>query len=156
MIVTIIGIAIAVVFVPLLTIGPRLTTQVVLWLGLDPNFEAVWPYLYWGGVVTVMLVGLTWLYHVTPGWHTPWLRDMPGAVMAMGLWLASGAGIRLYTSRFAEFAQGDTFAGLAAPLVLLLWVYVSAIALLLGAELNAEIEKMWPTIDPAERRLLQG
>jgi membrane protein len=146
-VITIIGTAIVVVFVPLLTIGPSVTSQAIAWLGLDPGFERVWPFLYWGGVVTVVLVGLTWIYHVTPGWHTPWRRDLPGAVVALALWLIAGAGIRVYTARFAEFAQGDTFAGLAAPLVLLLWVYVSAIALLLGAELNAEIERMWPTIE---------
>jgi membrane protein len=44
------------------------------------------------------------------------------------------------------------FAPLAGPLVLLLWLYVSAFAVLLGAELNAEIEKMWPTIDRRAER----
>ena len=92
-------------------------------------------------------MALTWLYQVAPSWRTPWRRDLPGAVLAVGLWLLAGFGLRIYTSTFATFTQGSTYAGLAAPLVLLLWVYVTAFALLLGAELNAEIEKAWPTID---------
>ncbi len=143
--VTLVGVAIAVVGLPLLVIGPRLTAQVIGAMGLDPGLSRAWPVLLWIGVVVVVLVALTWLYQIAPGWHTPWRRDLPGAVLALVLWVLSGVGLRIYTSTFAGFAQGDTFSGLAAPLVLLLWVYLTAIALLLGAELNAEIEKMWPT-----------
>lgn len=149
LIVTLVGIILSVVLVPLLTLGPRLTRDLISWLGLDPALAQLWPGLYWGGVVLVVLIALTWLYHIAPGWQTPWRRDLPGAVLALVLWLLSAVGLRVYTSTFASFAQGDTFAGLAAPLILLLWVWASAIALLLGAELNAEIEKMWPSIEPA-------
>ncbi|MDO8106979.1 YihY/virulence factor BrkB family protein [Isoptericola sp. b441] len=150
--VTLVGVVTAVAGLPLLVIGPRLTADVVTALHLDPGLSRFWPVLFWTGVVAVVLVALTWLYHVAPGWHTPWHRDLPGAVLALGLWLLAGLGLRVYTSTFATFAQGDTYAGLAAPLVLLLWVYVTAIAVLLGAELNAEIEKAWPTITEEDRR----
>lgn len=145
--ITLVGIVTAVAALPLLVIGPRLTADAVAALGLDPGLSRLWPVLGWTGVVVLLVVALTWLYQVAPGWHTPWRRDLPGAVLAVGLWLLAGFGLRIYTSTFATFTQGTTYAGLAAPLVLLLWVYVTAFSLLLGAELNAEIEKAWPTIE---------
>ncbi len=145
--ITLVGVVTAVAALPLLVIGPRLTADAVAALGLDPGLSRLWPVLAWTGVVVLVVVALTWLYQVAPGWHTPWRRDLPGAVLAVGLWLLAGFGLRIYTSTFATFTQGTTYAGLAAPLVLLLWVYVTAFALLLGAELNAEIEKAWPTIE---------
>jgi membrane protein len=63
----------------------------------------------------------------------------------MGLWLLAAAGLRAY---LAITIGGDAvFSQLGVPIAVVLWLYVSSIAVLLGAELNAEIEKMWPTTD---------
>jgi membrane protein len=113
--------------------------------GLSAELIRFWGAVYWGGVLVLGVVALTWLYHVAPGWYTPWRRDLPGAILALVVWLAASWGLRVYTSQFAGFTTDDAFRGLAAPLVVLLWVYVSAIAVLLGAELNAEIERIWPS-----------
>jgi membrane protein len=150
LVVTAVGLVMAILLIPLLAIGPGITADILDAVRRDASLAAAWPFLYWGGVVVAIAVGLTWLFHIAPGWHTPWHRDLPGAILAVSIWLASGFGIRVYTSTIGGFAQGDAFAGLAAPLVLLLWVYVTAMGLLLGAEFNAEIEKMRPTIDPSD------
>lgn len=146
---TVAGAVIAVLVLPLLVLGPGIARQLLNLVGLQLAIAGVWPVLYWSGVVVVAVAALTGIYHVATGWPTPWTRDLPGAVLALVVWIAASAGIRVYTTQFASFTGNDAFQGLAAPLVLLLWVYASGIAVLLGAELNAEIERLWPTIDPS-------
>ncbi|MFP3914188.1 MAG: YihY/virulence factor BrkB family protein [Actinomycetota bacterium] len=157
MVITVVGIVLAVGAIPLLVVGPRVFASVVDAAGLSPDLIGLWSVVYWAGVIAVVLVALTWLYHVAPGWYTPWLRDLPGAVLALVVWLLAGWGLRIYTAELAGFTSDDAFRGLAAPLVLLLWVYLSSIAVLLGAELNAELERIWPSEkgpydEPQERR----
>ena len=144
---TLAGVALAIVVLPLLVVGPDIARELLSFVGLHPDVRAIWPLLYWGGVVLVALAALAGIYHVAPGWHTPWRRDIPGAVLALVVWIGASAAIRVYTSELAGFSTNEAFTGLAAPLVLLLWVYATGIAVLLGAELNAEIERLWPTPD---------
>lgn len=143
--ITITGIALAVIVLPLLVVGPRILASALEAAGLGTGLVRFWAVVYWGGMVVLALVALTWLYHVAPGWYTPWRRDIPGAVLALVVWLGASWGLRVYTGELAGFTADEAYRGLAAPLVLLLWVYVSAIAVLLGAELNAELERIWPT-----------
>jgi membrane protein len=139
------------VAIPLLVAGPgfgeQLSAQVIAGGSV---VDDVWRVGYWP-VAAVIATGLiASLYHVAAPWSTPWRRDLPGAVLAMLLWLAGSAALRVYTTGSAF--SDPVFTPLAGPLVLLLWLYVSAFAVLLGAEFNAEIEKMWPTGGRAPRR----
>ncbi len=143
--ITVLGVVLSVAVLPLLVVGPRLFASALEAAGLGTGLVELWSVVYWSAVVVVVVVALTWLYHVAPGWYTPWRRDLPGAVLALVVWIAASWGLRIYVADLAGFAADDAFRGLAAPLVLLLWVYVSAIAVLLGAELNAEIERIWPS-----------
>lgn len=161
---TVAGVLVAVVVLPLVVIGPDVAAETLSLLGVSgTGLARFWPLTYWIGVGGVGLAALTWIYHVAPGWYTPWRRDLPGAVLAMLGLVAASAGIRVYTSGFATFSSNDTFRGLAAPLVLMLWVWASGIAVLVGAELNAEIERLWPSDEgpyeermPRERTLATG
>lgn len=143
--ITIVGIVIAVAVIPLLVIGPRLWASALDAVGLGTGMDRLWAGVFWSFVLLLALVGLTWVYHVAAGWYTPWRRDLPGAILAVVVWLGANWGLRVYTAELAGFTDDDAFRGLAAPLVLLLWVYLSATAVLLGAELNAEVERVWPS-----------
>jgi len=135
------GVLVIAVFLPLVVAGPRLGPAVADRLRVD-WLATVWPVLYWPAAATLGVLLLAVLYHVAPNWQTPWRRDIPGAVLAAAGWLAGAGALRLYV----RYTITDADLGpLAAPLVLLLWFYVSSFVVLLGAELNAEIEKMWPT-----------
>ena len=138
------GVIVGVVVVPLLVAGPRLGALLAELLGLGDVFAAVWAAAYWPVAAIVATLLLACLYHVAAPWYTPWRRDFPGAVLAMVLGLAGSAALQLYTSRTVS-GEDTVFGFLAAPLVLLLWLYVMSFAVLLGAELNAEIEKLWPS-----------
>lgn len=131
----------AVAVLPALVFGP----QILQWLLPDTVADATLRFFelaFWPAVVLLVLAGLATLYHVGVPWHTPWRRDVPGAILAMVLWLLASAALRAY---LALTVQTDAvFTQLAVPIAVVLWLYITAFAVLLGAEFNAEIEKMWP------------
>ncbi|MBO0810281.1 MAG: YihY/virulence factor BrkB family protein, partial [Actinobacteria bacterium] len=94
---------------------------------------------YWPTVATLCTVLLAALYHVAVPVRGPWRRDLPGAVAAMLLWLASSFLLRTYLA-FA-IAHSPTYGALSAPIAALLFLYVTSLAVLIGAELNAEIDR---------------
>jgi len=126
---------------PPLVIGPRL----VRWAAPDAVAETTLTLLhllFWPAVLTLAMVALTTLYHLGVPWRTPWRRDIPGAVLAVGLWLLASAGLRAYLTLTVQ--RGAVYGQLAVPIAVVLWLYLTAFAVLLGAELNSEIEHLWP------------
>lgn len=136
----------AIGILPLLVLGPR----VIEWVAPSVVASAtlgVLGALYWPVLGALAVAGLATLYHVGVPWRTPWRRDVPGALLAMFLWLLAAAGLRAYLA--ITLGDDAVFSQLGVPIAVVLWLYVSSIAVLLGAELNAEIERMWPTAPPA-------
>ena len=138
---TIAGLAGAVAILPPLVLGPRLVDWLVSDQAATTAFWLV-DILFWPVIILVVLVALATLYHVGAPWHTPWRRDLPGAVLAMVLWLAASVGLRTYLT--LSIKSSTVYSQLAVPIAVVLWLYITAVAVLLGAEFNAEIEKMWP------------
>lgn len=148
LVITVGGILTAMVVGPLLIAGPEGGETASSLLGGVPGLAEVWAVAYWPAAAAVVTTLLAVLYHVAAPWTTPFRRDLPGALLAMVLWLLGTVGLRVYVGQ----AIGESYGFIATPLIILLWLYVSAFAVLLGAEFNAEIEKMWPThhrTDPA-------
>jgi membrane protein len=96
---------------------------------------AKWP------VIALAVVGIfAMLYYVAPNVRQPGFRWItPGGVLALVLWLAASAGFTLYVSNFASY--NATYGSIAGVIVFLVWLWISNLALLLGAELNAELER---------------
>ncbi len=142
----------AVAVLPLLVLGPRLVEHVAP-EGVASATVSALNAAYWPALGVLLLAGLTTLYHVGVPWHTPWLRDLPGAVLAMALWFLAAAGLRTYLtlSGLGDQPGNAVYRQLGTPIAVVLWLYLSSVAVLLGAELNAEIEKRWPTTHPDER-----
>ncbi len=130
------------VVLPLLVVGPEAGEALAGRLGLARAFEIAWQVLYFPVVIGLGVSLLAWVYHVVPPQRTRWRRDVPGALLAFVVWLAGSFGVRVYATQVA--AADSAYSYFGTPLVLLLWVYVTSVALLIGAELNAEIDKMWP------------
>ncbi len=139
---TVAGVVAVIVLLPLLVVGPRFGAALADNFGLESTFETVWSILYWPTVATLGMVLLTWMYHIAAPHVTAWRRDIPGAILALVIWLLGSLGLRIYAITFLE--GNSAYNLFTAPLAVLLWLYVSAIAVLVGAELNAEVEKMWP------------
>jgi membrane protein len=142
-VITLGGLLVGLVVMPLLLAGPNFGEQLVEWLGRDPvGLAAIWRSLYWPAIIVAVTLAITALYHLGVPGHTPWHRDLPGAVLATSVWLLGSAGLRLYGT---WVLGGDSVYGpLAGPIVALLWLWVTGFAVLLGAEVNAAIDAEWP------------
>ncbi len=143
------GVLMLAVLLPLLVVGPEAGEALADRFGLARAFEILWRVLYFPFVLAFGLTLLAWVYHIVPPQRTAWRRDVPGAVLAFVIWLAGSFGLRVYATQFIESDSAYSYFG--TPLVILLWIYMTAVALLVGAELNAEIEKMWPSADSPYR-----
>ncbi|MFE1785003.1 YihY/virulence factor BrkB family protein [Streptomyces sp. NPDC059506] len=132
------------VVLPLMLAGPDLVVQLV------PRSEGLVGVLYWPVVLVLSVVFLTTLYHMSVPVRTPWVEDLPGALVALVMWVLGSFGLRLYLTNTVE---GPTIYGsLAAPVAVLLWIFVSAFAVLVGAALNAAVDRTWPSLATAAAR----
>jgi membrane protein len=94
----------------------------------------------WLGLVVAVLVALAVLYRLGPDRDVPQFRWVSlGAVVATVLWVIGSVGFSFYVDNFGSY--GKTYGTLAGVIVLLLWLWLSSYAALLGAEVNAEIEQ---------------
>ncbi|WP_338118434.1 YihY/virulence factor BrkB family protein [Streptomyces coryli] len=134
----IVGLVIGVVALPLMVAGPEAVVSLV------PQSGGVVRGLYWPVVVVLSVAFLTTLYHVSVPVRSPWREDMPGALVALGMWLLCSFALRIY---LVNTIEGPTIYGsLAAPLAALLWMGVSAFAVLVGAAVNAAFDRVWPSV----------
>ncbi len=131
------ALALGIVTIPLVLLGPSLLGEIL------PQGWAWLNVLYWPLVTLLTVGGLTSLYHVSTPRRSPWLRDAPGAVVTMVLWIVASFVVR---GTIAASLDGGTsiYGPLSAPIVLLIWLYALAISVLIGAAANAAIREMWP------------
>ena len=130
------------ILAPLLVAGPNFGDQLVNWIGTDLEVIAdIWRQAYWPTVILLATMALAVLYHLGIPGRSRWRHDWPGAVLATTVWLAGSTGLRIYGSWIVD---GDSAYGpLAGPIVALLWLWLTGFAVLLGAQLNAQIERSW-------------
>ncbi|MEU4093413.1 YihY/virulence factor BrkB family protein [Streptomyces sp. NPDC026673] len=140
----IVALVIGAVVMPLMVVGPDAVVSFLPWS------EAVIRLLYWPVVLVLSIAFLTTLYHVSVPVRSPWYEDMPGAAVALLMWVLGSFVLRIYLTQTVE---GPTIYGsLAAPVAVLLWIFVSAFAVLVGAAVNAAIDRVWPSIETAAAR----
>ncbi len=150
MVFTLVGVILGATLFPLLVLGPRIGRAVAAPLGAETTFMAASDILYWPVVAIGTLAALTTTYHFAIPFRTPWKRDIPGALFGLVLWVAGSAALRAYARWSVE--SSPIYGSLAAPMVLLLWLYYTSFSVLMGGELNAVIEAMWPTITAKEKK----
>jgi membrane protein len=109
-------------------------------LGLGAVAETLIAYARWPLVAAAMITALSVLYRYGPSRDAPrWRWASWGAVLATALWLAASALFSLYVSQFGSY--NETYGSVGAVVILLMWFLLSAYAVLIGAELNAEMER---------------
>ncbi len=133
---------VGIVVIPLVLLGPGLLSEFVSHR-LPSGLSLSWlRWFYWPVVVGLTVAGLTTLYHVATPIRTRWRRDLPGAVVGLVLWVASSSVMRVVLT---ESVGGASIYGpLSTPIVVLIWLYVLAISVLIGAALNAAIAQLHP------------
>jgi len=110
------------------------------WLGLPPEVGDLLAFARWPVLAVFITLGLAVLYrlgpsHTRPRWH--WFSW--GAVTATGLWLLGSALLSFYVSTFDTYNK--TYGSLAAVVILMLWLELSAFLVILGAQINAELAR---------------
>ncbi|MEU2259884.1 YhjD/YihY/BrkB family envelope integrity protein [Streptomyces sp. NPDC019645] len=139
-----IALLIGAVVLPLAVVGPD---RVVEFVPFGADLVSV---LYWPVVILLSVAFLTTLYHVSVPVRSPWVEDIPGALVALGMWFLGSFLLRIYLTSTVE---GPTIYGsLAAPIAVLLWIGISAFAVLVGAAVNAAIDRVWPSVATAAAR----
>ena len=107
-------------------------------VGLGTAFEWTWRILQWPLVFGLVASGIGLVYYFAPDVEQDFVWLTPGSVTATLLWLAASLAFRLYVVNFGTYNQ--TYGAIGAVIVLLVWLYLSALAVIVGGELNAEIE----------------
>jgi membrane protein len=143
------SILVGVTVLPALVLGPTVLPKLFP-AGARRTADQVISAAYWPAVVVLLLLGLTSLYHLAPPRRLPWRRGLPGAVLALVIFVAGSTGLREYITFIV--AHNHAYGALAAPIAALLFFYLLALGVLLGAELNAEIEQRSPSRVPERRR----
>ena len=122
----------------LVVAGPDAGRYLTEWLGL-PNFlDTVWRLVRWPLVFILATGGIAIVYYYAPNAEQDWVWVTPGSIVATLFWIVFSMGFRFYVTRVGDLAA--TYGALAGAAILLLWLYLSGLALLIGGELNSEIE----------------
>jgi membrane protein len=118
--------------------GPKLARVAADWLGLGTAFTTLWTAASVPVAMLLVLIGIALVYYLAPAVEQTWRWVTPGSVVALVLWLAMSYGLRVYVTHFGNY--NATYGSIGGVILLMLWLYLTGIALLLGAEVNAEIE----------------
>jgi len=137
-----------IVLVPLVLVGPGLVDRL-----LPARLEVVSD-LYWPVVLIGSACFLTSLYHLSVPVRTRWRADLPGAVLTLVLWIGGSVLLRLSLS--ASTGSTSIYGPLAAPIAVLVWLYLLSIAVLIGAAFNAAVDSVWPRLSGIDHDRTDG
>ncbi len=105
-----------------------------------PRFvERMWPLIRVGTVIVTFVVGLELVYFLAPNRRQRFSSTIPGSILAIVLWFGGSFALSFYLHNFADYSQ--LYGGLGAIFGLIFWIYLTALAILIGGEANAEIAR---------------
>jgi membrane protein len=108
-------------------------------------FVTTWKIAQWPIVFAFMLLAFALIYYFAPDFRKQkWVWVTPGAVLGVVLWLVASFGLRTYLNFFDSYSA--TYGSLGAVIILMLWLYLTGVAVLVGGELNAELEHVAATL----------
>jgi membrane protein len=140
------GLVTGVVTIPLVVAGPRLVDRLL------PERFAALDELYWPVVMALSTCFLATLYHVSVPVRTSWRLNLPGAAFTMAMWIFGSYLLRWTLTTVAE-GSTSIYGPLSAPIVVLLWLYLLSLAVLIGAALNAALDRLWPDPETSRARV---
>jgi membrane protein len=121
-------------------VGGRFAEDLLGFIGLGSTTARAWNIARWPGALAAAMLVFAFIYYVTPDVQQRSFRWVtPGAVVGVLLWLIASLGFSSYVSNVADV--GAIYGAFAGAIVLVAWLWLTHVALLLGAELNAEIER---------------
>jgi membrane protein len=135
----------------LIIAGPTFAETLAARLHLGPAFKWTWWVLQWPVVFALVASAIGLVYYFAPDVEQDWVWITPGSILATLLWLAVSLGLKVYYTMVPD--ANAAYGAIGGIMVLMLWFYLSGIALLLGAEVNAEIEHASPYGKDAGERI---
>jgi membrane protein len=118
--------------------GGKIATLIAVNYGFGDIFTVVWKFSQWPIALGFMLLAFALIYYLAPNLHDQkWVWITPGSVSGVGLWLLVSFGFKLYLHFFDSYSK--TYGTLGAVIILMLWLYFTGAAILIGGEVNSEI-----------------
>ncbi|WP_350347098.1 YihY/virulence factor BrkB family protein [Agromyces sp. G08B096] len=140
LLVTVVALILLVVVAIILVVSGPVTDAIGEALGLGEAVKIVWEIAKWPVLAAVVVLIIAILYYVTPNAKQPKFRWISlGAVVAIIVLVIASAGFALYVANFSNYDR--TYGSFAGPIVFLLWLWIANLALLFGAEFDAELER---------------
>jgi membrane protein len=138
--ITLVGVLIlSVVSIAVVVSGP-IAEAVGSALGLGDTAVSVWSVAKWPVMLVIVMAMIAALYYVAPNVRQPKLRWVsPGGIVAVLVWIVASAGFGFYVSNFGSYNK--TYGTLGGVITFLVWMWISNLALLFGAELDSELER---------------
>jgi membrane protein len=124
----------------LLVFGPPIGRGIADLFGLGSVFEVVWNIVRWPVALFFMMLTVALLYYFAPDAGQPFRWITPGGFIGVLLWVLASVVFRFYVSNFGSY--DETYGSIGAVIVLLLYLYISSLTILFGAELNATLVRM--------------
>jgi membrane protein len=134
--------AFALVAMTVVLVGPVVGERLADALHLSALFILIWRVVHWPLVFVLAVSGLSFVYTVGPDASHRWQCLVPGSCVATAMWIGASAGLRWYVASLATYQK--TYGTIGTALVILLWFYVSGLAMLIGAELNSVVNEVIP------------
>src|SRR5512144_849898 len=120
-------------------VGGSFAEDLLGFIGLGSTPARVWNVARWPGALVVAMLVFAFVYYVTPDvQHRAFRWVTPGAVVGVLLWLIASLGFSIYLSKVADV--GAIYGAFAGAIVLVFWLWLTNVALLLGAEIERERE----------------
>jgi membrane protein len=124
----------------LMFIGGGFAKDLFGFIGLGSTASSVWNIARWPAAAVVAMLVFSWVYYVTPDvQHRAFRWLTPGAVVGVGIWILASVGLSLYITYVANVTA--IYGAFASAILLVAWLWLTYVAMLFGAELNAEIER---------------
>jgi membrane protein len=122
--------------VTVLIVGPHFGHFIAEVFPVPRAVEHLWPVLRPVFIFVTFVTGLEVVYYLGPNAKHSFFSTLPGAAFAISIWLIGSSGLNYYLSRVSNY--NTTYGSMGAIIGLMLWFYITALAILIGAELNAE------------------
>ncbi|MGN6128967.1 MAG: YihY/virulence factor BrkB family protein, partial [Nocardioidaceae bacterium] len=140
LLVTLAAVVLAVVILLILVVSVPLAQTIGNTIGLGGTAVTIWQYAKWPVMLVAVMVVVAILYWATPNVKQPKFRWISvGAAVAIVVWIVASIAFAFYVANFGSYNK--TYGSLAGVIVFLLWLWLTNVALLFGAELDAEIER---------------
>ena len=132
--------ALVLISLSVMVVGPRFGEWLAGRIHLSGLFVLLWPYIHWTIAVGFAVVAIEALYFLAPNVKQRFIATLPGAVLSVGCWIGLSYVLGTYFRHFGSFNR--TYGTLGAAIALMVWLYWTGFAMLVGAELNAELAKI--------------